>query len=640
MNIACTACSARYGVADDKLIGKRVRITCKRCGTVLIVDGNTNPPTVTASTSIAPSPPASPPPPAAEPRPAPAVAEPPFTVLFADGRQEQADVAQIVRFYRAGQLGVDSLVWREGMADWTDPWDVEEIGAAFKRMGYSRPAPPPEPAATAPARDEFEEEATQVVDSNPHHRAPEYDDGGDTNVVSPARLGGAAGARHAASQQMDDDDDEDPTRVGPLDRGSTKLTAAAREKQRARRASSQPPRETRRSEPARPLAAQPAEPREDRPSARARAARAAERPREDLFAHQAYAGSEEDQQAHAAAVPQEYDAPRLTGARNESSVLFSLDSLLKQEQKPETRPVRPARRERESVLVDTGSSLPAGGGIAPALAAPDFTAPITAPPPALASLHPYAEDLRPRSSRAWLYVVVLVAFGGAGAVGWRTGALRELLGKAGVAPPSSATNTVSPAPSASEASSAAEPTSSTSTSAATSASAAPSASAASSATSEAKTPAAAGTHGVTHATTHEAAAHEHEATTHEAPAHEAFTHEASAHEAPAHEASEHEAPAAAPASTGASTPFDTAAAKEALTAASGNAASCKEMGGPTGNGRVSITFAPSGRPTSVAVTGDLAGTTVGSCVARLFRGVHVPAFAGDSVTVAKSFSIE
>jgi hypothetical protein len=77
-----------------------------------------------------------------------------------------------------------------------------------------------------------------------------------------------------------------------------------------------------------------------------------------------------------------------------------------------------------------------------------------------------------------------------------------------------------------------------------------------------------------------------------------------------------------------------------LTSTAANAASCKEMGGPTGNGRVSITFATSGRPTSVAVTGDLAGTTVGSCVARLFRAARVPAFTGEPVTVAKSFSIE
>src|SRR6185503_8634845 len=100
-------CSARYGVADEKLIGKRVRITCKRCGTVLIVDGNTDPPTVSASTSMAPSPPAQSRPP--EPKPSSPAASPPFMVAFADGRQEQADVAQIVRFHRAGQLGNDSL---------------------------------------------------------------------------------------------------------------------------------------------------------------------------------------------------------------------------------------------------------------------------------------------------------------------------------------------------------------------------------------------------------------------------------------------------------------------------------------------------------------------------------------------------
>jgi hypothetical protein len=59
-----------------------------------------------------------------------------------------------------------------------------------------------------------------------------------------------------------------------------------------------------------------------------------------------------------------------------------------------------------------------------------------------------------------------------------------------------------------------------------------------------------------------------------------------------------------------------------------------------GNGKVSITFAPSGRPTSVAVTGDLAGTTVGSCVARLFRAARVPPFSGDPVSVSKAFSVK
>jgi len=86
--------------------------------------------------------------------------------------------------------------------------------------------------------------------------------------------------------------------------------------------------------------------------------------------------------------------------------------------------------------------------------------------------------------------------------------------------------------------------------------------------------------------------------------------------------------------------FDAGAAKTALTAAAANASSCKTADGPTGAGRVSITFAPSGRPTSVAVTGDVAGSSVGSCVAKLFRQTRVPAFSGDPVTVAKGFTVE
>jgi predicted Zn finger-like uncharacterized protein len=639
MNIACTACSARYGVADEKLIGKRVRITCKRCGTVLIIDGNTNPPTVTASTSIAPSPPASVRPSPEAKAPAP-VAEPPFMVVFADGRQEQADIAQIVRFHRAGQLGADSLVWRDGMSDWTDPWDVPEIAAAFKRMGYSRPAPPPAAPAAQPLHEEFEEEATQVVDSSPQHRAPLYDDGGDTNVLDSSRLASPSPLvdQRAASRRVVEEDDA-PTHVARAERGAaTHVTPAAREAQRARRVSSLPPREAPRSEAAR--ATREAAPRENRGGARDRSVRpGSDRPRGDLFAGHARAGSEDEQRAAAAVAPgYEFDIPKLTGARNESSVLFSLDTLLKQEQKP-VRPARPARRD-ESMLVDTGSSLPAGGGFAPALAAPDFTAPVTATPFAAQE---FADTDRARSSRAWLYVLVLLAFAGAGAFGWKTGSLQELLIKVGAMrrPPALAVAPsappVPPSASASSPSVGSANSAQPATSAVASASAGAAASAAGSAVASAPSAAVSAKAPVATTTPHAAS------TGAAAVARSTGTNtSAPTHEAPTHEAATHEAPAAttAPAAAAASEPFDTASAKETLTAAAGNASSCKEMGGPIGNGKVSITFAPSGRATSVAVTGDLAGTTVGSCVARLFRGVHVPAFSGDAVTVAKSFSIQ
>lgn len=87
-------------------------------------------------------------------------------------------------------------------------------------------------------------------------------------------------------------------------------------------------------------------------------------------------------------------------------------------------------------------------------------------------------------------------------------------------------------------------------------------------------------------------------------------------------------------------PFDVAAAKDALGAAASQAKLCKSSDGPTGSGKVQITFAPSGRVTSATVQGGpFAGTSVGGCVARAFRGARVPPFDGASQTVSKGFTI-
>lgn len=97
-----------------------------------------------------------------------------------------------------------------------------------------------------------------------------------------------------------------------------------------------------------------------------------------------------------------------------------------------------------------------------------------------------------------------------------------------------------------------------------------------------------------------------------------------------------------PAPAGASTapPFSKASAISALGGAAGSAGSCKKAGGPTGVGKVQVTFAPSGRVTSATVMGaPFAGTAVGGCVAGAFRRAKVPAFSGNPVTVSKSFAI-
>jgi predicted Zn finger-like uncharacterized protein len=39
MNVTCPACSSKYAVPDEKVLGKKVRIRCKRCGESILVDG-------------------------------------------------------------------------------------------------------------------------------------------------------------------------------------------------------------------------------------------------------------------------------------------------------------------------------------------------------------------------------------------------------------------------------------------------------------------------------------------------------------------------------------------------------------------------------------------------------------------------
>lgn len=97
--------------------------------------------------------------------------------------------------------------------------------------------------------------------------------------------------------------------------------------------------------------------------------------------------------------------------------------------------------------------------------------------------------------------------------------------------------------------------------------------------------------------------------------------------------------AAAAAAPGGDKPFDRAAANSALSSIASSATSCKKADGPTGSGKVAVTFAPSGRVTTANIEGSFAGTSVGSCIAVRFRSAKIPPFAGSPVTVRKTFTI-
>jgi hypothetical protein len=86
--------------------------------------------------------------------------------------------------------------------------------------------------------------------------------------------------------------------------------------------------------------------------------------------------------------------------------------------------------------------------------------------------------------------------------------------------------------------------------------------------------------------------------------------------------------------------FDKAAASAALGGAVAKAAACKKAGDPSGQAKVQVTFAPSGRVTVANILGPpFAGTATGSCIAMAFKSASVPPFQGDPMTVSKTVSI-
>ncbi len=87
-------------------------------------------------------------------------------------------------------------------------------------------------------------------------------------------------------------------------------------------------------------------------------------------------------------------------------------------------------------------------------------------------------------------------------------------------------------------------------------------------------------------------------------------------------------------------PFDRGAASAQLGAAAGGAKGCGKPDGPKGSAKVQVTFSPSGKATQATVGPPFAGTSVGSCIAGSFRGLSVPPFTGSPVTVSKTVTIK
>lgn len=187
MKFLCRNCKAKYQIADEKVAGRTLRMTCQQCGEPIVVRGPTRQTTGQIRQASAPL---QAPAPAFAPQAVSAQAVAPAAIgakntgqaLVAElGRhvpppppepvpQEEWHVAindepvgplrrdEVARRIAQGQIHRESLAWREGMDDWLQIKHIAELTALFApTASISAPshAGPqlvaPQPMVTAPA---------------------------------------------------------------------------------------------------------------------------------------------------------------------------------------------------------------------------------------------------------------------------------------------------------------------------------------------------------------------------------------------------------------------------------------------------------------------------------------------------------
>ncbi|WP_437505166.1 zinc-ribbon domain-containing protein [Sorangium sp. So ce1099] len=655
MKITCESCQAKYTIADEKVVGKTVKIKCKKCNHAMVVHGaNEAAPapgslqdaTVGQQGDLSDD---------ADAGGAPAAGASPdtWTVNVAEGDERTMTTAELVAAYGRGDLSNDTYVWKDGMGDWLPIASVPELRQQFAPQADAAPAaaavaaaaPAPAPAAAAvaaaaaaPAPAVVAPAAAAVAAVPTPAAVPAA--AAAAVPVAPAPAGLKFGPEGTVVMK-------DGGRRGLNQPGAAPSAAAAAVPAPAAAAASPAAAAPAAAAPAAaPAAAAPAAaaPAAAPAAAAPAAARRAGRP----AAVDVFSAAERAAEPAAAPAPQP-GADRQVGERNENSVLFSLSALTATEnaaakQAPEESPSgrrpssRPAKNNGRAGYDDL---LNLGGGAiasAPMLAPPPLLAPVgdSRPPPSmsssakasvppaalssLSSLSPLAAPEAPaKKSRMGLIaaaLAVVVLIGGVAIFFMQAPKEETATPEQTNTAPAEATppvETTAPAPTPPPAETAAAATPPSAETAAPSAEPAADAPAPGAAT---PTPGQASPGAA------------------ERPADR---------DRPAAPAGAGDKPAAqkpAEAAPAGGAEFNRGAASSALGAAASSAKSCKKAGGPTGTGKVKVTFAPSGNVTSAEVQGaPFAGTSVGGCVARLFRGARVPAFGGGPVSVSKSFTI-
>jgi predicted Zn finger-like uncharacterized protein len=584
MKIQCQSCQAKYTIADEKVLGKVVKIRCKKCSATIVINGNEQQPQADdGETNVFDY---------------ASQSNEQWTVNVADGDQRTLTIAEIAAEYKNGAITDETYCWKDGMADWLPLREIDQIHAAVKLGTAPRLTDelsvPPQPASAPQAA------ASLFAGSSPAESpfaASAHTNGNGSG--SGALFGGGGGG--AVEQHA---------------------PAAAR-----------------------------------RAGGRAQGT--------DLFGNVAKAGGEDDVMTSAATAAAAANAggaaataeEKLTGQRNENSVLFSLSALT--DNKKETSPNRTTATSDGSGLIDiralsanmddgekkkdTGArvddimNLSGGGAFGAALAAP-----ILAPPPLEpVDLGVSAPDAPQKQNKTLVFAILggcaFIAIAIVAAVALTRGPSadeKKTTGPSGTTSASTDSTGTGTGMGAVAANDTSTPPSGGTAAAGGDTPAPPgnNTTKANAVNPGPKTPSGGGGGGggggakVEHTTA---------APVPEAPKQPEKPKDLSGALA---DAVGKPKETAAPSNPTSSAPFDRGAAAAALGGV--NVASCKKPDGPTGAGHVTVTFGPDGQVQSAVVdSGPFPGTPVGGCIAGKFRGAHVPPFGGAPVRVGKSFTI-
>jgi predicted Zn finger-like uncharacterized protein len=153
MKIVCDACQAKYSIADEKIQGKAFKIRCKKCNHIIVVKtGGEGAAAASAAPAAAPAE-------KSKSTGAPAPADQGAWHVVVDGEQVgPLTDAEVKDRLRQGKINSDTLVWKEGFADWMQLSTVPELTAILARITR-------QPATKAAARESVAREPARASNS-------------------------------------------------------------------------------------------------------------------------------------------------------------------------------------------------------------------------------------------------------------------------------------------------------------------------------------------------------------------------------------------------------------------------------------------------------------------------------------------